>query len=72
MSHFHFVTFQFARVLARFRPESAPGQSQSAALARNKKKAQHLNTKEEKLKFAFKMYDMNDDDKIAQKEVIMI
>jgi len=51
---------QFVRTLARFRPISN----------RDLSKNTHLNSREEKLRFAFKMYDINDDDKIHHNEIL--
>lgn len=50
---------QFMKVLALFRP------------IRNGK-GENLNTREEKLKFAFKMYDLDDDDSISREELLNI
>ncbi|WAR20240.1 CHP1-like protein [Mya arenaria] len=47
---------QFMSVLARFRPTKSNE-------SKNK-----LNTREEKLKFAFKMYDLDSDEKISRDE----
>ena len=52
--------FQFVRTLARFRPISN----------RDLSKNTPLNSREEKLRFAFKMYDINDDDKIHHNEIL--
>ncbi|GAB0088749.1 calcineurin B homologous protein 1 [Sergentomyia squamirostris] len=49
---------QFMNVLARFRPPKA-----------NKIK---LNSREDKLRFAFKMYDLDDDDMISREELLNI
>uniref|UniRef100_A0A1L8DLD3 Putative ca2+/calmodulin-dependent protein phosphatase calcineurin subunit b n=1 Tax=Nyssomyia neivai TaxID=330878 RepID=A0A1L8DLD3_9DIPT len=49
---------QFMSVLARFRPPKA-----------NKIK---LNSREDKLRFAFKMYDLDDDDVISREELVSI
>ncbi|XP_069116217.1 calcineurin B homologous protein 1-like [Argopecten irradians] len=51
---------QFMRVLARFRPTKTNQ-------TKNK-----LNTREEKLKFAFKMYDLDGDDKISRDELLAV
>lgn len=51
---------QFMRVLARFRPTKTK-------LERNK-----LNSREEKLKFAFKMYDLDGDSKISREELLAV
>lgn len=51
---------QFMRVLARFRPTKTNA---------NKNK---LNTREEKLKFAFQMYDLDSDDKISRDELLAV
>jgi len=50
---------QFVAVLARFRPT---------------KRAQDnkLNSREEKLRFAFKMYDLDDDDAISKSELLAV
>ncbi|XP_067011940.1 calcineurin B homologous protein 1 [Anabrus simplex] len=50
---------QFMQVLAHFRPIKK---------GRNNK----LNSREEKLKFAFKMYDLDNDDKISRDELLAI
>jgi len=50
---------QFVSVLARFRP-SKKGQD-------NK-----LNSREEKLRFAFKMYDLDDDEAISKSELLAV
>lgn len=50
---------QFMLVLARFRP--------TKKTAENK-----LNSREEKLRFAFKMYDLDDDDKISREELLAV
>jgi len=50
---------QFMRVLARFR-------------AIKKNKQNKLNNREEKLRFAFKMYDLDDDDKITREELLAV
>ncbi|XP_055677231.1 calcineurin B homologous protein 1-like [Lutzomyia longipalpis] len=58
-SHDDRVNFrQFMNVLARFRPPKA-----------NKIK---LNSREDKLRFAFKMYDLDDDDVISREELVSI
>jgi calcineurin B family protein 1 len=51
---------QFMRVLARFRPVKKDAQ-------KNK-----LNDREEKLKFAFKMYDLDGDDMISRDELLNV
>ena len=51
---------QFINVLARFRPTK---------VKTNKNK---LNTREEKLKFAFRMYDLDGDDKISRDELLAV
>ncbi|CAI9730805.1 B homologous 1-like [Octopus vulgaris] len=51
---------QFMRVLARFRPTKTK-------LERNK-----LNSREEKLRFAFKMYDLDGDSKISREELLAV
>ncbi|KAK3596496.1 hypothetical protein CHS0354_007402 [Potamilus streckersoni] len=51
---------QFMRVLARFRPTKSNHH-------KNK-----LNTREEKLKFAFHMYDLDGDDKISRDELLAV
>lgn len=50
---------QFVRVLSRFRP-----------LKKNKENK--LNSREEKLHFAFKMYDLDDDNKISRDELLAV
>ena len=50
---------QFMNVLAHFRPIIP-------------KKENKLNSREEKLKFAFKMYDLDDDDVISRDELLSI
>ncbi|XP_054707409.1 calcineurin B homologous protein 1-like [Uloborus diversus] len=50
---------QFMRVLSRFRP-----------VKRNKENK--LNSREEKLRFAFKMYDLDDDNKISRDELLAV
>jgi calcineurin B family protein 1 len=50
---------QFMRVLARFRPVKAKG-------------ANELNSRLEKLKFAFNMYDLDCDDKISRSELLSV
>ncbi|WAR20243.1 CHP1-like protein, partial [Mya arenaria] len=47
-------------VLARFRPTKSNE-------SKNK-----LNTREEKLKFAFKMYDLDSDEKISRDELLAV
>ena len=49
---------QFVRTLARFRPETDGPNP--------------LNTREEKLRFAFKIYDVNNDGKISQDNIVKI
>ncbi|KAL5008018.1 hypothetical protein ScPMuIL_013599 [Solemya velum] len=51
---------QFMRVLGRFRPIKIN-------VEKNK-----LNTREEKLKFAFRMYDLDGDDKISREELLAV
>uniref|UniRef100_A0A6B2E6A4 Putative ca2+/calmodulin-dependent protein phosphatase calcineurin subunit b n=1 Tax=Phlebotomus kandelakii TaxID=1109342 RepID=A0A6B2E6A4_9DIPT len=51
---------QFMTVLARFRPPKSNGK-------RNK-----LNSRTDKLRFAFKMYDLDDDDSISRDELLSI
>lgn len=51
---------QFMRVLARFRPTKSSQE-------KNK-----LNTRDEKLMFAFKMYDLDGDDKISREELLAV
>ncbi|CAH0385459.1 unnamed protein product [Bemisia tabaci] len=50
---------QFMQVLARFRPIK-------------KGKENKLNSREEKLKFAFNLYDLDNDDKISRDELLAI
>jgi len=50
---------QFMRTLSRFRPIK-------------EKKCNDLNNREEKLKFAFKMYDLDGDDKISREELLAV
>nr|QBH72779.1 calcineurin b subunit [Liposcelis bostrychophila] len=50
---------QFMQVLARFRPIK-------------KNKDNKLNSREQKLRFAFKMYDLDNDDKISRDELLAI
>lgn len=50
---------QFMQVLARFRPIK-------------KNKDNKLNSREQKLKFAFKMYDLDNDDKVSRDELLAI
>ncbi|KAJ8978975.1 hypothetical protein NQ317_001447 [Molorchus minor] len=50
---------QFMQVLAHFRPVK-------------KNKENKLNSKEEKLRFAFKMYDLDNDDMISKDELLAI
>lgn len=50
---------QFMRVLARFRPVK-------------KNRDNKLNNRREKLRFAFKLYDLDDDDKITKQELLSI
>lgn len=50
---------QFMRTLARFRPIKS-------------KETSDLNSREEKLKFAFKMYDLNKDNKISRDELLQV
>ena len=59
-SMIYLFLLQFVRTLARFRPISN----------RDVSKNTHLNSREEKLRFAFKMYDINDDDKIHHNEIL--
>lgn len=47
------------RVLATFRPVKRGRENK-------------LNSREEKLKFAFKMYDLDDDDKISREELLAV
>jgi len=54
---------QFMRVLARFRP------IKSKELKENESS---LNSREGKLRFAFKMYDLDGDDKIAREELLAV
>lgn len=49
---------QFVRVLAHFRPL--------------KKKDNKLNSRDGKLKFAFKLYDLDDDDRITKEELLAV
>ncbi|XP_046583759.1 calcineurin B homologous protein 1-like [Haliotis rubra] len=51
---------QFMNVLARFRPLKA------------KSERNILNTREEKLMFAFKMYDLDGDDRISKEELLSV
>ncbi|XP_050406597.1 calcineurin B homologous protein 1 [Patella vulgata] len=51
---------QFMRVLARFRP-----------IKTNQDKNK-MNTREDKLRFAFKMYDLDGDDKISKDELLAV
>ncbi|PVD25876.1 hypothetical protein C0Q70_13540 [Pomacea canaliculata] len=51
---------QFMRVLARFRP-----------LKKNIEK-NTMNNRDEKLRFAFKMYDLDGDDKISRDELVQV
>ncbi|XP_064621843.1 calcineurin B homologous protein 1-like [Lineus longissimus] len=53
---------QFMRVLARFRPIKS----------RDKDIVSPLNSREEKLRFAFKMYDLDGDNKIAREELLAV
>ncbi|XP_059621048.1 calcineurin B homologous protein 1-like [Phlebotomus argentipes] len=58
-SHDDRVNFrQFVKVLAHFRP--------------TKPKKLKLNSREDKLRFAFKMYDLDDDDVISREELLNI
>lgn len=50
---------QFMKVLALFRPIKGG-------------KADHFNSREDKLRFAFKMYDLDDDDSISREELLNI
>ncbi|XP_054152954.1 calcineurin B homologous protein 1-like [Oppia nitens] len=50
---------QFMRVLSRFRPIK-------------KNRENKLNSREEKLRFAFKMYDLDDDQKISREELLAV
>jgi len=50
---------QFMRTLSRFRPIK-------------EKKCNELNNREEKLRFAFKMYDLDGDDKISREELLAV
>lgn len=50
---------QFMRVLARFRPTK-------------KNRTTKMNSKEDKLRFAFKMYDLDNDDKISREELMNV
>lgn len=50
---------QFMRVLSRFRPIK-------------KNKDNKLNSREQKLQFAFKMYDLDDDNKISRDELLAV
>jgi len=50
---------QFVRVLARFRPIK-------------KNKENKLNSREEKLRFAFRMYDLDDDNRISREELLAV
>jgi calcineurin B family protein 1 len=50
---------QFMRVLARFRPTK-------------KNRENKLNSREDKLRFAFKMYDLDDDQKISRDELLSV
>ncbi|RWS30124.1 calcineurin Bous protein 1-like protein [Leptotrombidium deliense] len=50
---------QFMRVLARFRPVK-------------KNRENKLNSRADKLRFAFKMYDLDDDEKITREELLAI
>lgn len=50
---------QFVRVLAHFRPLK-------------KSRANALNSREGKLKFAFKLYDLDDDDRITKEELLAV
>jgi calcineurin B family protein 1 len=50
---------QFMRVLARFRPTK-------------KNRENKLNSREDKLRFAFKMYDLDDDQKISREELLSV
>ncbi|XP_013414584.1 calcineurin B homologous protein 1 [Lingula anatina] len=50
---------QFMRTLARFRPIKT-------------NRLNELNSRDEKLKFAFKMYDLDGDDKISREELLAV
>jgi len=50
---------QFVRVLAHFRPMK-------------KNKDNQLNSRDGKLKFAFKLYDLDDDDRITKEELLAV
>ncbi|XP_047470849.1 calcineurin B homologous protein 1-like isoform X2 [Penaeus chinensis] len=50
---------QFVRVLAHFRPIKRTQDNK-------------LNAREEKLRFAFKMYDLDDDDRISREELLAV
>ena len=50
---------QFIGILARFRPPK-------------KNQCNKLNNREEKLRFAFKMYDLDDDDRITRGELLTV
>jgi len=50
---------QFMRVLSRFRPIK-------------KNRENKLNSREDKLRFAFKMYDLDDDQKISREELLAV
>ncbi|CAH1792236.1 unnamed protein product [Owenia fusiformis] len=55
---------QFMRTLARFRPQKNKEKKDTERV--------HLNSREEKLRFAFKMYDLDEDDKISREELLAV